>query len=226
MIENFIPTKANLDEIHDYINNNIIKIEKSQLEKFEQGSQLIFYKAFMELLIPIDTETISNAAFNMLESRNQKLSCLEIYKQNFNDFQFLNLHHDFKKNVLNCDITSDEFLSGDAKKIKHFLTSLINFHKFKFYFRGINFDILCNFDNSHSKKNQIFFQIKNKNVQNNFLFTKEKGIKFKKAINKNKKLNKNYEISLVKRETHMDSQEKHKEFMKLIANEKDEPVCT
>lgn len=188
--ENFIPCKANLDEIHEYINNFIFRIEKSQLEKFELGSQIILYKAFMDDFISLEIKPLSDKVLEIIERKNnQKINNLELYQTVFNDFQFLNMHIDFKKNVLKSDITSNEFLNGDPKKIKQFLAALINFHKFKRCFKEKTLSILNNFENSHSKSNQILYQVKTKKMHNFNSFEENKSKVFKKIRKKNKKIN-------------------------------------
>ena len=223
-IENFIQTKLNLDGIHDYINNNIIRIEKSQLEKFDQGSQLMFFKAFMDDFIPIDTKTLSDITIDILEKRNQKINYLEIYQTIFNDFQFLNLHYDFKKNVLKSDITFNEFLNGDTKKIKQFLIALIYFHKFRNCLREKDLHILQNFENSSSESNQILYQTKTKKVQSIISFKEDKVKIFKKIKLRNNKISINYEISQHKLKNNLDLLTKEDEILQQIAKETNELV--
>ncbi len=224
-IENFVPCKPNQDEIYDYINNNIMRIDKSHLEKFEQGAQIIFYRVCMDNFITLDIKTMYDRIIDKMEGKNQKIQFLELYQYNFDYFQFLNLHDDFKKNVLKSDISYKDFLNGDPKKIKQFLVlPLINFHKFRSNFTEKDINLLKKFENSHSKLNQIFFSTKTKNKTNIVSFKIEKKIVFKKIERKGFYISKKTKENELERTSSLDALKLEEALQKKQENKTNELV--
>ncbi len=187
-LDNIVISKLTLDDIYEYIYHNLIKIEKCQLEKFEADCQLILYKLFMDDLYPIDIKNLSDNTLKELDKKDStKINFVQLLNKSINDFQFLNLYDDFKKNILNSDISYNDLFSGDSKKIRQFISSLISFRKFKDnVFEKINLN--SNFNIFYLSSKQIINQIKSKKPNNAIQFNIKKNNLYKNIVIKTQKI--------------------------------------
>jgi len=163
---NFKFSKLTLDEITEYINAHIFKIDKCSLDKIEADAQYILYSAFMNNLHFIDIKSISDSTIKELETRNIKIEFMNLYIEAIRNFEFLNLYDDLKTNILKSDMKYNEFLSGDSKKIRIFLSLMINFHKFN--------SSLKDYYQSSIPCPNYFYELTIEKIENTYSINKEK----------------------------------------------------
>lgn len=127
--ENFIFPILKTDDIVDYLNHHICKIDKNLIESCDSDCLIEIFIAFMEKLNRFKREKLKirtefNKIFSYTGMHEKIISICLLYLNNSN----------FLKRIIQIlDFTSNDLLSPTIKKTRKILSGLINFHK---YFLG------------------------------------------------------------------------------------------